>query len=673
MRTLAVVSSIVLASWVQGQQPAWSPPKTSIPKEYVAAFQALVGHGVADPRGGVPSRVAINLSEGQARLKGGKVATGWVLPGGKRAVLITGIEVDILRVDRKLGRTESIFGQPEPDELFVSTATRLYGAAALPGLLLMRGEVAEAERIFAELKLFPIPDALVNHVFDANRFQFVQAISRRDDVAAVRWAEAMVRSAEVGTSYLDSRDSPRRGQSPDECRALLRDTQRRVAERKDRPIIDSLRALPMPQKIKALVEALDEVVAHQWSQPGGVDWIQSPIVVELIDVGQAAIPALLDVIEKDQRYTRSYAYHRDFFPMRYPMPVRSVALEVIERLMPTAVTLSPSHPYHLEELRRMWARVEDKSVAEQWLMLLADDRVDYFKWHLAAQRLTQPEYRRDARGNLMPQAGGPMLGESIRATHGGEFERLIWKRVGSLMPAEGASATPESNRQLEYALLLLNQVGTWRIESLGEKAAEATRRALEHGGAHEPGFQMEPLADLITLRLKAGDRRAAQDYAQWAQQARSGDGVLNFVKVAAANPADPLVQEVCRTLLARTVEELRTNPSQISVSLMLELTRADERAMNFKMVRTALNELIWIDHVIAEGEVTPDGLEIRGANFQTRMERSRLRGPMRVGKFPITLGDLAATSIRGSTFHPALEDRSRTAARLALSSRLMGD
>lgn len=46
---------------------------------------------------------------------------------------------------------------------------------------------------------------------------------------------------------------------------------------------------------------------------------------------------------------------------------------------------------------------------------------------------------------------------------------------------------------------------------------------------------------------------------------------------------------------------------------------------------------------------------------------------MRVGKFPITLGDLAATFIRGSTFHPALEDRSRTAARLALSSRLMGD
>jgi hypothetical protein len=93
------------------------------------------------------------------------------------------------------------------------------------------------------------------------------------------------------------------------------------------------------------------------------------------------------------------------------------------------------------------------------------------------------------------------------------------------------------------------------------------------------------------------------------------------------------------------------------------------------MVRNALLEMIWIDVVVAEGEVLPDTktLLVKSENFNTTFDLSKRTGPQRTGPFPITLGDLAATYIRGSTFHPALEDRARTAARLALSNLLMGD
>jgi hypothetical protein len=51
------------------------------------------------------------------------------------------------------------------------------------------------------------------------------------------------------------------------------------------------------KKVEQLIQALDEVDARQWGQPGGIDLASDPRVRELITLGDAAVPALIDVVE----------------------------------------------------------------------------------------------------------------------------------------------------------------------------------------------------------------------------------------------------------------------------------------------------------------------------------------------------------------------------------------
>lgn len=60
-----------------------------------------------------------------------------------------------------------------------------------------------------------------------------------------------------------------------------------------------------PGKIPKLIAMLDEVCAEQHGFPGGVDLADDWRVKTLIRIGEPAVPALIDVIEHDDRLTRS--------------------------------------------------------------------------------------------------------------------------------------------------------------------------------------------------------------------------------------------------------------------------------------------------------------------------------------------------------------------------------
>ncbi len=80
------------------------------------------------------------------------------------------------------------------------------------------------------------------------------------------------------------------------------------------------------KKLTYLIEALEEVDARQESQPGGVNLAEDFRVQALIQIGDAAVPALIDVVEKDERLTRSVHFWRDFAWQRTVLGVREAAL-----------------------------------------------------------------------------------------------------------------------------------------------------------------------------------------------------------------------------------------------------------------------------------------------------------------------------------------------------------
>ena len=75
---------------------------------------------------------------------------------------------------------------------------------------------------------------------------------------------------------------------------LLGDQQRRARAPRAEIDVSSLDALSQPERIKKLIDALDDVRARQWGQPGGVSLGEDRIVKALIDIGEPAVDALID-------------------------------------------------------------------------------------------------------------------------------------------------------------------------------------------------------------------------------------------------------------------------------------------------------------------------------------------------------------------------------------------
>jgi hypothetical protein len=91
--------------------------------------------------------------------------------------------------------------------------------------------------------------------------------------------------------------------------------------------------LSVDRKIAFWIDALDEVDARQMGQPGGIDLSADPRVAALIEIGEPAVPALIDTVEKDKRLTRSVHFWRDFSKNRTVLGVREAALTAVMSIL----------------------------------------------------------------------------------------------------------------------------------------------------------------------------------------------------------------------------------------------------------------------------------------------------------------------------------------------------
>ena len=182
------------------------------------------------------------------------------------------------------------------------------------------------------------------------------------------------------------------------------------------------------KKIAWLIDSLEEVDARQWGQPGGVPLGMDRRVAALIEIGDPAVPALIDAVEKDGRLTRSVHFSRDFSRDRTVLSVREAALTAVMSILKVRVFEPASTGDNFtargedtavktaQRLREYWKTYGGLPFDERMMKTLADPKATS---------------RRSAR---RPTIWEP--GRETDADHDG-LQRLVWNACQAAEPGRG--------------------------------------------------------------------------------------------------------------------------------------------------------------------------------------------------------------------------------------------
>jgi hypothetical protein len=467
----------------------------------------LFDAGLADPRGGEYREVELRLSSGWGQIH--RLTThGWYFPRGF-AVCWDGLAHPVERSGDKADLGADVASAGHHDSLLVNVGATLWreATATVPpsaelvgtALLLRLGETDLARQMLLKVPALPTSQ---RPVADSDRPRVDKA--QWLEVAGTSWlvggfheaVEAHANgddriSADIAESLLAARPkfefarkslSPAIGQNDvsstaflDPLPRLLEDSQRRLKE-PPRPPLDpnAIRKLPQAERIRLLIERLEDVDERQMSQPGGVLIMGSPICKMLADEGADAIDPLLDVVERDQRLTRSFSFWRNFFPPRNLISVSDAAQAVLEAYYQVDIFRWKKDPSQ----RREWlVRHKYSSLAERNLDLLAEDAAEDLQWLFAARALLQ-------------ESKSGVVGDELRGRSNPSVSELLAKRAAGM----------KSNWADDIGLLLYQ----W-----DPAAALPTLQMLAH--RWWMGAQNGKIA---VARLKLGDEAAAREWGE---------------------------------------------------------------------------------------------------------------------------------------------------------------
>ena len=152
------------------------------------------------------------------------------------------------------------------------------------------------------------------------------------------------------------------------------------------------------KKTAYLIDALEEVDARQWGQPGGVDLVSDRRVAESIRLGNQAVPSLIDALENDERLTRSVHFWRDFARFRTVLGVREAVLTALMSILRPGVQAGGDRrQLHRSRRRRsqkdgptpahLLEGIRTAAVDERMMKVLVDPKADFEARREAARNL----------------------------------------------------------------------------------------------------------------------------------------------------------------------------------------------------------------------------------------------------------------------------------------------
>jgi hypothetical protein len=111
---------------------------------------------------------------------------------------------------------------------------------------------------------------------------------------------------------------------------LLEDSRRRLnASARQNIDLETIRSKPQLARIAELIDRLDEVRGGKATFPGTLNFEWDPIYALLVQEGSAAVDALRNTYENDQRLTLTFDYSRPWSVAYTPISVREVARRIL--------------------------------------------------------------------------------------------------------------------------------------------------------------------------------------------------------------------------------------------------------------------------------------------------------------------------------------------------------
>ena len=334
---------------------------------------------------------------------------------------------------------------------------------------------------------------------------------------------------------------------------LMRELERR-RERGPVPEPGELSERPVEERIDALIDGLDGILVYQDGQPGGVNLGEDERVRALVEIGDPAVPKLLDVIEHDTRLTRSVHFWRAHHPSRTVLGVHEAALTAVMSILRTeffdAASTGDNFTGRGDEgrrkvaaqLRAYWERYGGERFDERMMTILRDPGVS-------------PEARREAGWNLATPRARQIIGTTV------------W--TGSFEPGKGGNAgiTKFNAPTIAEALLLALDD---ELEGIARKE-RASPPKVEREGSDDPfaqdyrgddppghfdgeGPRRRAVEEYTGILQELGDRRIGPVLAERASRAEDVVLRCDFALAADQLGDSSAVQRLTRLLVDNALE-----------------------------------------------------------------------------------------------------------------------
>jgi hypothetical protein len=288
------------------------------------------------------------------------------------------------------------------------------------------------------------------------------------------------------------------------------------------------------KQIAYLVQGLEEVDVRQSDTIDGVDLVSDRRILALIRLGERAVPALLDVLEKDERLTHCVSFTHEYGRDRTVVSVREAALAALEAILrmqfftPDGLydSLTRRHDAKTanavaDRARTFWERFGNLPLDERMMKVLTHPKTSFPDRREAAENLAAPhEKRRMGRwawqwkfftnhdSKLTPNPAvakfsNPTTAEAMLSAMDAEVKDHVTKHSEAVLGEE----LKERREIEEIYLAAIVKLGDKRIApKLAERAA-AVKTARERC---EYAYAAHPLGDAAAFRAFADDFRAGK-------------------------------------------------------------------------------------------------------------------------------------------------------------------
>ncbi|MCW5552447.1 MAG: hypothetical protein KIS67_09805 [Verrucomicrobiae bacterium] len=328
---------------------------------------------------------------------------------------------------------------------------------------------------------------------------------------------------------------------------LVRDQERR--HRRLTPLRDPATVADKSQRIIALIDQLENVTAQQAGYALDRDFLKNSTVQALIREGWDAVGLLIECFENDNRLTRVIPYSM-FGGGRYSsrtertiVSVREPAYVAIENILETT-QFAPAfteketpderqaiYRRAAAAMRDYWNQYKNLSREQRLYAILQDDQG---RWFEAASIIVQPTNKACVPSGRWNYPWGlpldlndtsPMRGESLRLEANPSVSGLLIRRIEALA-ALSAGKTPaggtvddasDLNAACDLAICLAKwdrDAGTGTFRKLTD-LAYTKLDPNKHCSLCSHMTLSAQLPVLVSLRVKAGDKRALPEYARW--------------------------------------------------------------------------------------------------------------------------------------------------------------